>query len=249
MTFAPAFYRTAAVCSVFSAVTTLLLIFLPELFPPAEGFAGRMARVHEPAYQLRAWAYLIHPFLVLAAALAVGLRIRRFAPVATVVGLLGFALWAFTEAGQQTLTLFAFDRWREAYGSADATMRVLIETNTLMYDGLWDAMYFLLLIGFAVGNLCFGLALVRSPGFTRLVGVCFLAAFALTLTNIGGELRWMTPDEPWASWSYPAIQPLGRALIGLWLWIAADETGLLPRSLGVRSTDETSRTHERRMPA
>jgi len=31
--------------------------------------------------------------------------------------------------------------------------RAQIRTNAMMYDGLWDAMYFLLLIGFSIGNL------------------------------------------------------------------------------------------------
>src|SRR5687768_5720153 len=74
------FYRTASVCSLLSAVTTLVLIFVPRLYAPVEGFDGRMARVHDPAYRLRAWAYLIHPFLVSMAALGVAFRIRRFAP-------------------------------------------------------------------------------------------------------------------------------------------------------------------------
>lgn len=39
--------------------------------------------------------------------------------------------------------LFAFDKWRAAYATADEMMRAQIRTNTLMYDGLWDAMYFL----------------------------------------------------------------------------------------------------------
>jgi hypothetical protein len=34
--------------------------------------------------------------------------------------------------------------------------------------------------------------------------------------------------EPYASWSYPASQPLARTLIGLWLWSAAYEEAPLP---------------------
>jgi hypothetical protein len=41
---------------------------------------------------------------------------------------------------------------------------------------------------------------------------------------------WSLP-EPLASWSYPAIQPLGRVLIGLWLWTAANEQEPLPTLL------------------
>ena len=121
MRFGINFYRTAAVCSVLSAVTTLGLIFLPSFFAPAEGFEGR--------------------------------------------------------------------------------------------DGLWDGMYFLLLIGFAIWSLCFGLALLRVSGLGRVVGAFFIAAFLLTFSLLWNELGWGALPEPLASWSYPAIQPLGRILL------------------------------------
>lgn len=229
MKLSPSFYRSVAVCSIVSAVTTLGLIYLPEFYRPAEGFEGRMARVHDPAYVLRSWVYFVHPFITFAAALGVGLRIRALRSAAAIIGIAGFALWACTEAGQQTLTLFAFDKWRTAYFAADEATRAIIRTNTAMYDGLWDALYFLLLVAFTIGNLSLGIALARAGrGITRLVGFFFVAAAVLTVTIITGELQWGTLPEPLASWSYPAIQPLGRTLIGLWLWSAAHEEAPLP---------------------
>jgi hypothetical protein len=228
MHFTPTFYRTAASCSVLSAVTTLLLIFLPDFYAPAEGFAGRMQRVTDPAYVLRSRVYLVHPFLVLTAALGVAMRLRRTHSVAAVVGLLGFVLWAFTEAGQQTLTLFAFDRWRTAWLAGDEAVRAHMSASAATYDGLWDAMYFLLLIGFTIGNAAYGVALVRARALTRVVGAFLLAACALTLSIFAGELHWFTLPEPIGSWSYPAIQPLGRTLLGVWLWRVADESAALP---------------------
>lgn len=136
-------------------------------------------------------------------------------------GIAGFALWACTEAGQQTLTLFAFDKWRAAYFTTDAATQAIIRTNV--------AMYFLLLIGFSIGNLTLGLALVRiGTVLTRIVGYFLLAAVAITLPIISGELQWWTLPELIGKWSYPAIQPLGRVLIGLWLWRAANEDEALP---------------------
>ena len=229
MHFGPKFYRTAAICSIVSALTTLGLIFLPYLWLPVEDFDGRMNRINEPAYVLRSWIYLVHPFLVGAAALAVAMRLRTLASAAALVGLLGFLLWAGTEAGQQTMTLFAFDEWRAAWATADELTRTHIRANAMMYDGLWDAMYFLLLIGFSIGNLCFGLVMVKRRGLTRVVGGFFLAAAALTLfTNMLPELGGPTLPESIEPWLYPAIQPLGRTLIGVWLWRAADENGPLP---------------------
>lgn len=224
MQFGVRFYRTAAACSVLSAATTLLLIFLPYFFAPADGFEARMARVHDPAYMLRSWVYFVHPFIVLMVALAVAMRIRNFKPGLAVVGLLAFILWGFTEAAQQGMTLFAFDRWRVAFASADEATRLQFRTLTMMYDGLWDGMYFLLLVGFAIANLCFGLVLLRLEGLGRVIGVFFVAAAVLTLSLIWRELGWGAVPEPLASLSYPAIQPLGRTLIGVWLWRMADES-------------------------
>lgn len=224
MMFGVKFYQTAAVCSVLSALTTLLLIFLPYFFASADAFEARMARVHDPAYMVRSWVYFVHPFLVLMVALAVALRIRNFRPGLAVVGLLAFILWGFTEAAQQGMTLFAFDKWRVAFASADDATRSQIRTLTMMYDGLWDGMYFLLLVAFAIANLCFGLVFLRLDGLGRVVGIFFVAASGLTLSLIWRELGWGSVPEPLASWSYPAIQPLGRTLIGVWLWRMADES-------------------------
>ena len=225
----PSFYRSVAVCSVLSAVTTLGLIYLPEFYQPIEGFEGRMRRVADPAYVLRSWVYLVHPFLTFAAALGVALRIRAVRPAAAIIGIAGFALWAGNEALQQTMTIFAFDKWRAAYFAADEAARAIIRANSAMYDGLWDALYLLLMIGFSIGNTSLGLALVRAGrGVTRIVGCFLLAAVAITLPLITGEMQLWTMPEPLASWSYPAVQPLGRTLIGLWLWTAANEAEPLP---------------------
>ena len=230
MKLTPAFYRSAALCSILSAVTTLGLIFLPDFYQPVEGFEGRMRRVDDPAYELRSWVYFVHPFMTFTAALAVALRIRAIRSAAAIIGVAGFALWASNEALQQTMTLFAFDKWRAAYFAADEATRAIIRANTAMYDGLWDAFYFVLLVGFAIGNFFLGSALVSAGrGVTRLVGCFFLAAVALTLlTNIASELQWWTVPQAVGRWSYPAIQPLGRTLIGLWLWSAAHEEEPLP---------------------
>jgi len=214
----PRFFRVAAISSLLSAVTTLLLIFLPDWFTEVSDFEGRMGRIHEGAYQLRAWVYLLHPFLVFTAALGLALAVGARTPVLAIAGMAGFTLWAFNEAGQQTLTLFAFDRWREAWGTADAAARESIRINATMYDGLWDGMYMLLLIGFAIGNACLGAAMWRAESFARVVSVFLWAACALTVALFAGQIGVTLVPDALLEWAYPAIQPLGRVLIGVWLW-------------------------------
>jgi hypothetical protein len=228
VTLQPHFYRAAALCSIASAVTTLGLIFLPRLFAPVDGFDGRMSRVHDDWYQLRAWIYLLHPFITGTAGLAVCLRIRAVAPAAAVAGIAGVSLWAVTEAAQQCLTLFAFDQWRAAYVAGDPSIRAQMPTLTALYDELWDAMYVLLLLGFVIGNTALGQAFVRGRGLTRVVGAFYLCAVALTLFYLLPELGIPVSLGAFDAWIYAATQPLARVLIGLWLWKHADESVTVP---------------------
>lgn len=225
MHFTPAFYRVTALCSVASALTTLALIFLPGMLPPAEDLAGRMARVTDPVYRLYAWVYFAHPFLVVTAALGVAMRLRRESASLVIPGLLAFLLWGATEAGQQAMTLFAFDPWRLAWLAGDPAVRATMELRAALYDGLWNAMYFLLIVGFFIANALYAVAVGRRTGLSRVVGGFYAAAAALTLEIIFVEVGG-APFVPEAAgfWLYPAIQPLARTLIGVWLWRHRDET-------------------------
>lgn len=219
MYFSARFYRGAAICSFLSALTTLGLIFLPKLYQPVPDFDARMALTQNPAYVLRSWIYLVHPFLCVTAALAVAVRCRVRAAGAASLGFLGFGLWGATEAAQQTLTLVALDRyWRAAWPTADAAARQLIRGHVAIYDALWDAMYLLILIAFFLGNVFLALATRAYPGMARWVSLAFVGAALLTLLILVPEIGGPRLPGSATEWLYPAIQPAGRALIGVWLW-------------------------------
>ena len=217
--FPPNFYRTAGVASILSAATTLILIVGPQFFAPiSDDIAGRMQRVSDPAYQLRAWTYFIHPFLAFTAALGVAIATRRVAPALALAGLLGFFLWALTEAGQQSLTLFAFDDWRRAWLAGDPAVRQTIEVRAAIYDGLWEAAYSLLLFGIILGSASFAVILLRLPDtLSRAVGALYALAAVQSVFIQSGELGGPVIPESIAFWIYPATQPLARVLIGVWL--------------------------------
>jgi hypothetical protein len=219
--FAPRHYRVAAVASVLSAITTLLLILMPELFAPGEGLEARIARVTETAYRVRAWAYLVHPFLTTTAAIGAYFALRDGTPGRALAGLGGFLVWGFTEAAQQAWTLVAFDRWRVAWLAGDEAVRAMMPTLVRVHDGVWDAMYLLLLIGFLIGSVAYGTALVRRRGLERAIGVFYFAAAALTMIYLSGEFGGPLPPESWTTWIYLALQPLARVAIGVWLWRVA----------------------------
>jgi hypothetical protein len=217
--FSTRFYRGAALCSFASVVTTLGLIFLPRLYQPVSDFEARMALAENSAYVLRSWTYLLHPFLVMTAAVAVAAQCRfRTAGTAT-LGLLGFGIWGTSEAAQQTLTIVALDRtWRAAWPTADEAARQLIRNHVAVYDAIWNSLYLLLLLGFLAGNMFLALATRGGTGLARWVSAAYAAAAGLTLVILVPELGGPQLVSGVAAWLYPTIQPAGRALIGIWLW-------------------------------
>jgi hypothetical protein len=225
--FSPRFYRGAALCSLASALTTVGLIFLPRFYSPVESFDARMALLSNPAYVLRSWVYLVHPFLVVTAAVAVAATCRRQAAGAATLGVLGFCLWGATEAGQQALTLVALDStWRQAWPTADETARQLIRAQVAFYDALWNSMFFLLLLGFFAGNVLLALAVRRHGGLARWVSVAFWIGAGLTAIELVPELGGPSLDSPFVDALYPLTQPAARAFIGVWLWRQATRDAL-----------------------
>jgi hypothetical protein len=135
-------------------------------------------------------------------------------------------------AVQQAMTLFAFDRWREAYLAGVEPVRASMAIRTAIYDGLWNAAYGLLLIGFLIGNLCFSCALARAGGLSRLVAILYALAALLTLALLSAELRGPSLPDTLVAWAYPLLQPLARVMIGVWLWRHAWEPLVADRQAG-----------------
>ncbi|MEM6907736.1 MAG: hypothetical protein AAF494_03565 [Pseudomonadota bacterium] len=214
-----AFFRVAAIGSILSVASTLILIFAPRYYPAMDDFAARMELVNHLAYQLRAWTYLVHPFLVMTAASGLVAAVWQRERVLAILGLTGFGLWAATEAAQQCLTLFAYDRWRVQWLAGDPVILATMELRAAIYSSLWDAAYVLLIIGFFIGNLALAWAFWKGEGFDRIVAISLALAAILTLliivTEFGGPALLPAALAPLV---YPAIQPAGRFVIGLWLW-------------------------------
>lgn len=218
-----AFFRTAGAASILSAITTLVLIFAPDFYSTLpDGIEGRMQRVADPAYQVRAWTYFVHPFLVFTACLGVATALRQKAPALAVAGILAFGLWATTEAAQQALTLFAFDDWRRAWLAGDTAVRGTIAVRVAVYDGLWEAAYSLLLFAIILGSAFFAAALLRiRDNLSRVVSGFFALAALQSIIIQSNELGGPVLPEAIGAWIYPATQPLARILTGLWLFRVA----------------------------
>jgi len=220
--FGPRFFRIAALCSMASAITTLGLIFLPKMYPRPQTFEENIALITNSIYTLRLWDYLVHPFLVVTAALGVAVAKLPARAAMVVPGFLGFCVWGFTEALQQSLALVANHyAWRAGYNAADEATKTMIRTHIFGFDAIWDALYVLLLIGFILGNTLYGFGLWKQSRFETLLATLFFAAALLSVFNFLGAFGVAAGADPVLGVIYPLLQPAARTLIGVFLWKTA----------------------------
>jgi hypothetical protein len=221
----PRFLRVAAAAWVVSAATTLALIVLPRFYGAVTDPVLGLERLHDPAYRARVVVALSHPLIVLLGVAGLVLVRLPRAAGASLTALLGFLLWAGTEAVQQSLVLVAVNwTWRPAYLAAtSAAGRDIVRAQLLTFSAVSDGLFFFLLIAFMAANVAAAAAMWHTDRLGRTVAMGFLLAVGLTvvsaLTTFGGGVL---PDALMAV-LYPTIQPAARLLTGIWLWRQAGE--------------------------
>ena len=217
--------KASAVAAVLSAVTTFLLWLLPRMYDGPAGFEQSIALHQNGFYLARLWVNFVHIFLALTAyGAAAWLLWRRSAALAG-FGFLWFLLWGFVELIGVTTNIFAVNRtWRAQFATTAPEVQEQLRALILGFQGVWDALFFLLLVGFLLGTTFFGAAAVRGTGLERWVGYLFLLATPLTIGILIGGYTSLTAFDGVVAWVYPVLQPVSRALLGVWIWREADRT-------------------------
>ena len=229
MNFTP-FFRLAAVLSIASAITTSLLIFLPE--PQAADFAGKVALYNNPLYLFKKWVLLLHPifsFLTMTALTVYFIKTKMHYVIPALF--FGF-LWAFTEVAQQAYTLVALNiHWRPEYLSAldqASKQAAVIKLNS--YYSIWDSMYFVLILGFGFASMLFGKALLSDNKLSKTLGVVSLLIGIFSIFNFVSDYLKVTSLLPlvniWYDWFYSFLQPAWRFALAIWLWGIAQKNQL-----------------------
>ena len=217
------FIRTAAAAALLTAITTLCVHMLPELWADATTFDDRVALRNNPIYMGRFGIVIAHCVLVVVSMAGLGAILWRRAPVLAAFGLIGYGVFALAEIVRMSLAIFALNRsWRAQYALASdpavkAGLRLLIDG----FDGVSAALFFIFSLGFSAGLICYAVALLRGSSRERHLGVV-LAAWALlssaTLFDTSAGTA-VFSSALW--WVGPYFQPLARACIAWWLWKSA----------------------------
>lgn len=216
------FLKLAAVCSILGAITTALLIFLPN--PSAPDFESRALLYENDLHIGRIWILFVHPQVNFIASLGIALIFWKKYPLHMILGIMFLALWAYTEISQQALLIDALNlTWRPGYVSAadeesQTTFRTLIEAAS----GLSASKYLVVIYGFGLGSLLFGLAFIRESGWSKWIGWALLFIGILSLASFSRYylgFSFFNDIVNWSyGWIYSYLQPLVRVALGWWIW-------------------------------
>lgn len=218
------FLRFAAVAALVTALTTLIVHLVPELWSDVTTFEARVALREDPVYMARFWAVLVHCALVVVSMAGVGALAWRGAPARVGLGFLGFVVFAVAEIARTSMAIFALNRtWRSAYAAASSELdRALRRATIEAFAGTGEALFFVFLSAFAVGLFCYGSAL-RTRNDGRWLGWLLLAWGILTLPGWIDTVTGTTRLGALFGWVGSVFQPIARTAIGAWLWRRAEE--------------------------
>ncbi len=212
----------SAICAILSALTTAILMYGPSAAVP-ETFEATQALHSDPLHTYKSWVLFFHPQFAFIAVLGAGTILYKKTPAFTAIGTIYLAVWALTEMTQQAYLIDALNQmWRPAYLAAEGAEKAQWRTIIEGLGGITDSLYFVLIYGFGLGSLLFGLAF-RGHGplglaigaTTSLIGLISLAAFSYYYagaTQLGNIIN------GWYGWVYGPLQISVRLGLGIWLW-------------------------------
>lgn len=215
------FLNATAICSFLGAITTTLLIFLPN--PEASDFETRAALYNNGLYLSKLWILFVHPQANLLASFGIAFLLWKKYPSRVIFGTFFMLIWAFAEMSQQALLIDTLNQiWRPGYLGADNDVsKNMFTTLIRAASGISDSKYFLVIYGFGLGSLFYGLAMIWESGFAKWIGISLLFIGVLSLSSFARYYLGINALNAAVNWSYEWIysylQPLVRIAIGIWI--------------------------------
>lgn len=216
------FLKFAAICSFAGALTTALLIFLPN--HEAVDFESRTLLYQNKLYLSKLWILFVHPQVNIIASLGIAYLLYKKYPFQIIMGTLFLLIWAYTEMSQQALLIDSLNQiWRPDYMAAqDEVSKNMFSTLINAANGISDSKYFLVIYGFGLGSLLYGLAFRQLAKLGRVIGYALIFIGLLSLMSFSRyylSLNFFSPFVDWCyTWIYPYLQPLVRIAIGIWIF-------------------------------
>lgn len=211
------FILFAAICCFLNVITT---IGIHGLFSHgATNFEESLLLYKSNIYLANRWWVIVHCLLVIVSMWGVFLIQYKKSPGAAGLGFLFFAVFAITEIFRQFLALFYLNGLRKNYLAAtDEALKTLIKFNIENFGLISVSMFGLFILTFGLGNLFYGISMLRAKGFSKILGYLLIIWFVGTFLALMNEFWRIASLGSFIGWYSLIYQPLMRLLLAIWLW-------------------------------
>src|SRR5688572_8339055 len=211
------FIRFASICCFITVITTLgIHAYFPD--PPA-GFEERILLFRNTTYLVNRWWVVAHCLLVIVAMWGFALLLFKKTPGLAGLGFLFYCVFGIAEITRQMMVLFYTNVLREQYYTAtDAAIKEGLKITLASAGQLTAPLFGVFILMFGLGSLCYGLSLIKTKGFSKLLAIMLIISGIVSFLMLGNNF-WKIPaiDNAIEKYSY-SFTPLLRALTGIWLW-------------------------------
>ena len=211
--------RGLGICALFATATTFFNTIAHHFFS-ASDFDSRMALIYNPVYVARQWVLLVHPAFTILLALGVALALFARAPGRSAAALIFAGVEKMTEFVLGVLILFVINpEWKGGYLTAIGTpAAAAFRQRVEVFNELLGGLFYLLWAMFILSTALFASALKRGRGLEGWFFVSAVAAVAITLVMLVGDVAGLEAwSGPIVDWLYSPVMTTHRALAGLWL--------------------------------
>ncbi len=214
----------------FSAVCALITVFttiaIHNIHVPAANFEERVLLYKNSLFLLLNWIIMFHCLMVLFSMLGVALVIEKHSRALAILGFLFFSLFVFSEWQRTLNTLWHINGLRRQYTvTADENTLQLIRFEIQNRLSQSNVYFLVFILGFSLGNACYGLAIIKGKGSDRLLGAGLLLWFCCTSCAFMYDFvhaQWLRKIVDVCNNYY---QPFIRLVIACWLFQKAKQLG------------------------
>lgn len=162
----PSFIHVAAMACLLSVITT---IGIHSLFKyNAATFEQQVILHQNSTYLLNRWWVIIHCLLVIVAMWGFFLARPKDTTPLTGLGFVFFVVFGITETFRQLLILFYLNNLRAQYFvAADHATKLFYEKSITSFSMFGNSLFGLFILTFALGNLFYGLSLLKTTGYSK----------------------------------------------------------------------------------
>lgn len=208
--------RLGAVFGFITVITTLGVHLIPI---PANNFDEAVLLYKNTTYLFSRWWIIVHCIAVFISMTSVYAVITSAGNIHARLGLMCFAVFSWAEITRMLLSLTYLASLRRNFvEQADPVMKTILRADIENFSQVGSGLFAVFILGFALGNLFYGLELWKEKGFSRVVGGLLIFWFC---TGLLGLYELFSPSETTSQFFEVysiTFQPVVRGLTAYWLF-------------------------------